>query len=136
MEILSMSNHEKADKRLIFHEAAAIVTKDTGVFLLLIYALGQLEYVPLPWYMKIRKQPSGGVLKKRCSEKMQQIYRRTLILKCYFNRRKLLIVCNHPFRFGRHRYCGSGYKMFLIYQVISRDHVFKGLCDLMDLSFL
>ena len=40
--------------------------------------------------------------------------------------------CNHPARFGSHRYCGSGYKMFLIYHVTSCDHMFKGLCDLMD----
>ena len=45
--------------------------------------------------------------------------------------RKLLIVCNHSARFGSHRYCGSGDKMFLIYHVTSRNHAFKGLCDLM-----
>ena len=49
--------------------------------------------------------------------------------------RKLLIVCNHPARFGGHIYCGGGGKMFLLYHVTSRDHVFKGLCDLMDWSF-
>ena len=30
----------------------------------------------------IQKQPSRGVLRKRCSENMQQIYRRTPMLKC------------------------------------------------------
>ena len=30
------------------------------------------------------KQPSASALKKRCSENMQQIYRRTLMLKCDF----------------------------------------------------
>ena len=51
--------------------------------------------------------------------------------------RKLSIVCNHLARFGSHRYCGSGDKMFLIYNVTSRDHVFKGLCcDLKGWSFL
>ena len=29
-----------------------------------------------------QKQPSRGVLKKRCSENMQQIYTRTPMLKC------------------------------------------------------
>ena len=46
------------------------------------------------------------------------------------------MVCNHPARFGDHRYCGSGDKMFLIYRVPSSDHVFKGLCDLVDWSFV
>ena len=32
------------------------------------------------------KQPSASALKKRCSENMQQIYRRTLMLKCDFNK--------------------------------------------------
>ena len=41
------------------------------------------------------------------------------------------MVYNHPARFGSHRYCVSGDKMFLIYSVALRDHVFKGLCDLM-----
>ena len=30
--------------------------------------------------------PSGGVLSKKCSENMQQIYRRTLMPKCDFNK--------------------------------------------------
>ena len=32
------------------------------------------------------KQPFASALKKRCSENMQQIYRRTLMLKCDFNK--------------------------------------------------
>ena len=32
-----------------------------------------------------QKQPHRGVLKKRCSENMQQIYRRTPMPKCDFN---------------------------------------------------
>ena len=35
---------------------------------------------------KKKKQPSGGVLKKRCSENMQEIYRRTPMPKCDFNK--------------------------------------------------
>ena len=38
----------------------------------------------------MQKQPPRGVLKKRCSENMQQIYRRTPILKCDFNKAALL----------------------------------------------
>ena len=33
-----------------------------------------------------KKQPSRGILKRRCSENMQQIYRRTPMSKCYFNK--------------------------------------------------
>ena len=33
-----------------------------------------------------QKQPPGGVLSKRCSENMQQIYRRTPMPKCGFNK--------------------------------------------------
>ena len=29
-----------------------------------------------------------------------------------------------------HGYCGRGDKMLLIYHMTSRDHVLKGLCDL------
>ena len=36
--------------------------------------------------MRIQKQPSRGVRRKRCSENMQQIYRRTPIPKCDFNK--------------------------------------------------
>ena len=32
------------------------------------------------------KQPSRGVLRKRCSETLQQIYKRTPMLKCDFNK--------------------------------------------------
>ena len=34
----------------------------------------------------IQKQPSRGVLRKSCSENMQQIYRRTPMSKCDFNK--------------------------------------------------
>ena len=34
----------------------------------------------------LQKQPLRGVLRKTCSENMQQIYRRTPISKCDFNK--------------------------------------------------
>ena len=34
----------------------------------------------------LQKQPSRGVLRKRCSENTQQIYRRTTMPKCDFNK--------------------------------------------------
>ena len=35
---------------------------------------------------KLQKQPVRVVLRKRCSENMQQIYKRTPMLKCDFNK--------------------------------------------------
>ena len=40
------------------------------------------------WF--IQKQPTRGVLKKRCSENMRQIYRRTPMQKCDFNKVELV----------------------------------------------
>ena len=45
-------------------------------------------------FEKIQRQPSRGVLKKRCSENMQQIYRRTPMPKCDFNRVALQLYWN------------------------------------------
>ena len=36
--------------------------------------------------MKVEKQPSSGILRKRCSENMQQIYRRTSMPKYDFDK--------------------------------------------------
>ena len=43
---------------------------------------------PMPTcdFSKVQKKPPRGVLKKRCSESMQQIYRRTSMPKCDFNK--------------------------------------------------
>ena len=37
-------------------------------------------------FSDLYKQPSGGVLRKRYSENMQETYRETLIPKCDFNK--------------------------------------------------
>ena len=42
-----------------------------------------------------QKQPSRGVLKKRCSENMQQIYRRIPVLKCDFNKVAFQLYWNY-----------------------------------------
>ena len=42
----------------------------------------------------IQKQPSVGVLMKRCSENMQQIYRRIAMSKCDFNKVVLELYWN------------------------------------------
>ena len=42
----------------------------------------------------LQKQPSRGVIKKSCSENMQQIYRRTPMPKCDFNKVALELYWN------------------------------------------
>ena len=50
------------------------------------YALNH-QVVPIQMVeANIQKQSSRGVLKKRCSENIQQIYRRTPMSKCDFNK--------------------------------------------------
>ena len=46
-------------------------------------------------YINSQKQPSRGVHKKRCSENMQKIYRRTPMPKCNFNKVVLQLYWNH-----------------------------------------
>ena len=41
-----------------------------------------------------QKQPPRGVLRKRCSENIQQIWRRTLMPKCGFNKAALQLYWN------------------------------------------
>ena len=42
-----------------------------------------------------QKQPTRGVLKKRCSENMQQIYRRTPMPKCDFSKVAATLLKSH-----------------------------------------
>ena len=42
-----------------------------------------------------------------------------------------LTLATHAANFGGFRHCGSGDKIFLICHVISKDHLFKGLRDIM-----
>ena len=49
----------------------------------------------------VQKQQPTGVLKKRCSENMQQIYRRAPMPKCDFN--KAALLCNFIEIALRHR---------------------------------
>ena len=44
---------------------------------------------------KSQKQPSRGVLRKMCSENMQQVYRRTPMPKCDFNKVSLQLYWNY-----------------------------------------
>ena len=45
--------------------------------------------------MFLQKQPPRGVLKKRCSENMQQIYRRKPMPKCDFNKVAKQLLKSH-----------------------------------------
>ena len=45
-------------------------------------------------HYELQKQPPRGVSKKRCSENMQQIYRRTPMPKCDFNKVALQLYWN------------------------------------------
>ena len=52
-----------------------------------------------PLLFPYQKQPSRGVLKKRCSGNMQQIYRRTPMQKCDFNKVAATLL-KSPFDMG------------------------------------
>ena len=45
--------------------------------------------------MQVQEQPSRWVLIKRSSEKMHEIYRRTTMIKCDFNKIALQLYWNH-----------------------------------------
>ena len=47
-----------------------------------------------------QKQPPSGVLRKRYSENMQQIYRRTPMPKCDFNKICKIFLLNSDFGMG------------------------------------
>ena len=62
------------------------------------FLLGKLFLIYLrKWYQKdnFQKQPPRGVLMKKCSENMRQIYRRTPMLKCDFNKVALQAYWNN-----------------------------------------
>ena len=65
--ILPNCNQKEADTRLIYHaaqykETSVIVSKDTDVFLLSLYAYGRITY-PASWYLKIDKKQFIDVCK-------------------------------------------------------------------------
>ena len=43
-------------------------------------------YIEITFFLIYQKQSSKGVLRKRCSENMQQIYRRTPLPNCDFSK--------------------------------------------------
>ena len=62
-------------------------------FILLIKLLHELSDCILGEnYSDFQKEPSKGVLRKKCSRNMQQIYRRTRMSKCDFSKFVLIFV--------------------------------------------
>ena len=49
---------------------------------------------------KLQKHPSRGALRKRCSEKMQEIYRRTPMPKCDFSKVAFATLLKSHFGMG------------------------------------
>ena len=91
----------------------------------------------------LQKQPSRGVLKKKCSENIQQIYRRTPMPKCGFNNVALRSGCfmcylSHIFiRRGLH-----GNRMYtkpVVFSYFKRNHqdwfILKNVISILILSF-
>ena len=52
------------------------------------------------YFITFQKQPPRGVLSKRCSENMRQIYRRTPMPKCDFNKVALATLIEITLRHG------------------------------------
>ena len=76
---------------VIWHYSKSLMKGNTKSFDHISHTLSQDEtayiiYKQLAFRYNIQKQPPTGVLRKRCSEKMQQIYRRTPMPKCNFNK--------------------------------------------------
>ena len=75
----------KSKQFLIGNNVAEVTSSVKRVKLLGIHIDDQLSF-NLHISSIYQKQSSKGVPRKRCSENMQQIYRRTLIPKCHFNK--------------------------------------------------
>ena len=54
----------------------------------------------LTCFKHVQKQPPRGFLRKRCSENMQQIYRRTPMPKCDFSKKDVLVDLIKICKFG------------------------------------
>ena len=96
---------------------------------------------------KFQKQPSRGVLNKSCSENMQQIYRRTPMLKCDFNKG---VCCMRPeIKFTRNEisfrheknsvyislHCGRNEMIFFGFNLLIYSICFYEICPCVDISF-
>ena len=61
-----------------------------GIIITLLYEY--LSFKKDKFYYLLQKQPPRGVLRKTCSENIQQIYRRTPMPKCDFNKVEITLI--------------------------------------------
>ena len=54
--------------------------------MIIVYNFYNIKKIRLSSSVNFQKKPSRGVPIKSCSENMQQIYKRTPMPKCYFNK--------------------------------------------------
>ena len=86
-----------------------------------------------------QKQPLRGVLGKRCSENMQQIYRRAIMPKCDFNKVALQLYRNHTLewvfscKFGQ-TFAGSYWKSKLFWGQFRVYHL--SCCSILNIKKL
>ena len=78
-----------------FGSEEAIVQPPTTLdYTLVVACEGESTFEYILEIVNHQKQPSRGVLWKRCSGNMQQIYRRTPVLKCDLNKVSLQLYWN------------------------------------------
>ena len=75
---------EKVFYRICFHAWLILLLSITSAKIKRKMQLNRLQTANIKLFFQ--KQPSSGVLRKRCSENMRQIYRRTPMPRCDFNK--------------------------------------------------
>ena len=75
--------------RLVYRSLVAALHKFTSLNVILLATNVKSNI------MIIKKQPTRALPRKRCSDNLQQIYRTTRMLKCYFNKVALQLYWNH-----------------------------------------
>ena len=74
---------ERTNKKFVRRRRTTIITTINQVIR---RTKGKYTDLPITPLISLQKQPFRGVLVERCSENMQQIYRRTPMPKCDFNK--------------------------------------------------
>ena len=85
-----------------FHKAISVICYSLTINCKLIFLVNIVTALHdgcfiLMWVRPIHKQLSRGLLRKRCSENIQQIYRRTPIMKCDYNKVAMRLCCSQKF---------------------------------------
>ena len=82
-EAIALSVIYKINNKLKFlHQKSRFLSPSKRQLFCNALTLLHFDYICSAWYSNLQKQPSRGVLKKRCSENMQKIYRKTPMPKC------------------------------------------------------